>query len=201
MKTTTKLHFNPKAESVDIILHGASSGIESSFMEGLFEKSIEVGNSAMMFNFPYIEQGEGSRPSDDLREEVDTLDDIVKFVKQFDYKHVRFMGKSLGGLVASKYISEILSVKQVPFTYELIIMGCIVPYYDFKISGVKSVTVIQGSDDDYGKPIDVEELLSNIVQGEDIKVQVHEVKNANHSYHAPGTKDKAQVEQAISFIV
>lgn len=201
MKTTTKIHINPKAESVDIILHGASAGIELPFMQSLFEKSIEAGNSAMMFNFPYIEQGEDSRPSDDLREEVDTLDDIIKFVKQFDYKHIRFIGKSLGGLVASKYISEILSIKQVPFTYELLILGCIMPYYDFKISGITSVTVIQGSDDDYGKPIDVEELLTNIVQGEDVKVQVHEVENANHSYHTPGTKDGAQVGQALSFVV
>jgi predicted alpha/beta-hydrolase family hydrolase len=199
VNNTTKCWIKPEGESLDILLHGGSGGIEVPFMVKLFDYCVGDGGSVVAFNFPYIERGDGGKASEGLVEELAALDDIVEFTKQFGHKHIRFVGKSLGGLVAAKYIAETLSLVDIPFTHELVILGCIVPYYDISLpKTLKAVTIVQGSADKFGTPLDVEYLLQKIVPKEVVAIQVHEVSNADHSYNTPGTKDGAHVDEALS---
>ncbi len=198
---TTKFLFKPNSENLDILLHGSSGGIELPFMVKLFDYCVEGGRSVVAFNFPYIEQGDTGKASEELIEELAALGEVVKFAKQFDYKHIRFVGKSLGGLVAAKYITETLGDIDTPFTYELVILGCIVSYYDMALpKTLKGITTVQGSEDKFGTAQEVEELLQKIVQDRTTTIKVYELPNADHSYNTPGTKDGRWIEKALGYL-
>ena len=118
-----KLKFSfTKSDTINIIIHGGSKGIESPFMEKLYKKSTANGISTITFNFPYLDRGEENSSGEDLTEEQETIAQIINFISQFNFKEIKFIAKSLGGIALAKYLQnhqEGLSDKEI----EVVILG------------------------------------------------------------------------------
>ncbi len=52
--TSFNFYHNSKANTLDVILHGGSAGIESSFMQKIFQKSKEKGISKGLLDKRYL---------------------------------------------------------------------------------------------------------------------------------------------------
>jgi predicted alpha/beta-hydrolase family hydrolase len=175
--------YNSKASVLDVIMHGGSADINAPFMQKVFELSRSKGNSAIMFNFPFIERGEDHSSGPQLKEELETLRQMLIFVKAENYSHIRLIGKSLGGIVASYFLNNLPLKDQKKF--EAIILGFVVG--DINLDNFSGkITVIQGENDKFGGIKAVEDALRKAKSKD---VRYYEVKGADHSFRDPQTKE------------
>lgn len=189
--TSFNFHHNSKAETLDVVLQGGSHGIDSSILQKVFNKSKEKGNSVIAFNFPYFERGEENSSGPELKEESETLQNILDFVNYKEYSKVRLVGKSLGGIVASNYIQNLSEEEAERFS--VVILGYVTG--DVKLKNFSgSITVIQGEKDKFGGIEVVKEDLKDAVS-KDIKYL--EIEGADHSYRNPETKEPLFEDNAI----
>lgn len=194
-KSTSYQYFhNSKASTLDVIMHGGSKGIESSFIKKLFEGSIEKGNSVISFNFPYLERGEENSSGPKLEEEVSTLRFMLSKANSKEYSLIRLVGKSLGGIVASYYLSN-LSKKEKKL-YEVIILGYVTG--DVKLGEFDGkITIIQGEQDRFGN---VKTVKKDLKKGISNKLFFYEIKGADHSYREPDTKEPIYEELVVDLV-
>ena len=195
MNLTSFIHFhNSKAATLDVILHGGSGGIDSPFMQKLFEYSKNKGNSAIMFNFPFLERGEEGSSGPDLKEELRILGEMLKVVKFNRFTRIRLIGKSLGGIVASYYLNS-LTEKEKNF-YELIILGYVTGEVRLKKFPGK-IIIIQGEKDKFGGIKAVKKDMKDAMAKD---VFYHEIPNADHSYRNPETKEPIYEDKVIEIL-
>jgi len=148
-KTTSYIHyFNSSADTLDVVLHGGSKGIDSPLMVKVFQALREAGHSVISFNFPYLERNEENSSGPDLKEELHALSNFLDLAKADEYKHIRFVAKSLGGIVASYFLK---SIKGTSDKYSVVILGYVkgnggVELKDFP----GKISIIQGSEDKFG---------------------------------------------------
>jgi len=89
---TSFYHFNSnEANTLDVILHGGSVEIDSPFIQKVFQVSKDKGNSAIMFNFPYFERGEEHSSGPELKEEMETLKQLLVVSNARNYTHIRLL--------------------------------------------------------------------------------------------------------------
>ena len=182
--------FNKKdSDILNVLLHGGNFNIETSFMQKLFNLSIAKGRSAISFNFPYIDRGD--TPSSNLVEEIETLQKVLNFVGYNSYSHIHFIGKSMGAIVAGKFL------KQQNLDYEkcsITVLGYVVGGIDIKdFNG--NITIIQGSEDRFGNIEKVKEDMKVL----DDKVRYFEINGADHSFRDLGGEE-TYVDEAFSKI-
>jgi predicted alpha/beta-hydrolase family hydrolase len=185
---TSFLHFHSsKAKTLDVILHGASSGINSPFMLKIFKTSMNRGHSVIMFNFPYLERGEDHSSGPKLKEELKTLKMALNIAKFKKFNHIRLIGKSLGGIVASYYLRSLNPEEKKK--YEVIILGYVTGGVKLKDFNGK-ITIIQGEKDKFGnlKAVkkDLKEAISKNITYYEIKMpiialEIRKQKNQNMS--------------------
>lgn len=191
-----KLKFSfTKSDTINIIIHGGSKGIESPFMEKLYKKSTVSGISTITFNFPYLDRGEENSSGEDLIEEQETIAQIINFISKFNFKEIKLIAKSLGGIVLAKYLQNYqkdLHGKKI----EVVILGYVLG--DIDLSDFKgNLTVIQGSNDRFGNAGAVRKDLSSKCLSE---ARVIEIEGADHSYRIPDTKEPRFEDEVVNLV-
>jgi len=179
---------------LNVILHGGSGGIDSSFIKKLFETSVATGNSAVMFNFLYLERGDEHSSGPELKEELATLREILKFCDAEKFKRIRLIGKSLGGIVASYFLRSI--PQEEVDKYSVIILGYVLGDVDLR-SFPGEIIVIQGEKDKFGNIETVKKDLSGTANN---KIKYYEIQGADHSYRNPETKEHVYEDTVIGIL-
>ncbi len=164
-------------DCLDVILHGSGKGFETSeSIQKIFKTSKLMARSVVMFNFPFIERGEEHQEERSREEEIETLKNVLDICEAGKYQKIRLIGKSLGGIVASEYLTGLSNKDQEK--YELVILGYI-PGETKVNSLVCKITIFQGSDDDYGN---IQDVRDEVVEASAEEISMFEVSGANHSF-------------------
>ncbi len=179
---------------LDVILHGSSPGIEGGFFKKLFEAAKAAGHSALMFNFPFIERGEDHSSGPELLEEIATLQKVLVDYKADSYRHIRLIGKSLGGIIAGAYLKK-LDKSQLD-KYSLVVLGYVTGSIDIKTFPGK-IVIIQGSEDRFGNIDTVKKDMADAVSYD---VTFYSVDGADHSYREPASKNPIFEDQAVKLV-
>lgn len=186
-----KYFYNNRAKNLDVILHGGSQGMDSGLINKIIEASRKNGNSAVAFNFPYIERGEEKSSGPELIEETDALQSVLNFCQADKFESIRLIGKSLGGVVAGHYLKK-LDPNQLD-KFSLIIFGYDIGYIDLKTFPGK-IVIIQGEKDKFG---DVEAVKNDMKGAVSKDIAYLSVKGADHSYRVPETKEPIYEDEAV----
>lgn len=189
-----KFYFNPKAENLDVILQGSSGGMDSQFITKIWDASIKAGNSSVAFNFPYFERGETNSSGVELPEEIEALKSVLTVCKSENYKTIRLIGKSLGGIVASFFLKNLPQTEQ--SKYSVVIFGYVPGSTDLKTFPGK-INIVQGSKDKFGTIEQIKkDLESAISQG----ISYYKVEGGDHGYKDPESKEPMFEDKAIEYI-
>lgn len=165
-----------KSDSLDIILHGGKGGMNQSLSLKIFNECVNQEHSVVSFNFPFVERGEEQSSGPELNEELKTLQTVLDECKADEYKHVRLIGKSLGGIIASRFVSHLTKMDQ--GKYSVIIFGYVTG--DINLNNFNGeITIIQGEKDKYGNIEVVKNDLRNAISKD---INYFEIKDADHSY-------------------
>lgn len=186
-----KYFFNSKSERLDVILHGGSQGMDSDLINKVVATSRKVGNSVVAFNFPYIERDEENSSGPELIEELDALRSVLDYCKSENFKSVRLIGKSLGGVVASYFLKKI-STEQTN-KYSIIILGYDLGYIDLTTFSGK-IKIIQGNKDRFG---DIEAVKNDMKGAVSTDIIYLSIEGADHSYCDPETKEPRFEDEAV----
>jgi len=187
-------YFKPNSDALDIVLHGGSVGIDTPFMRKIIECLKKGSNSVLAFNFLYYERGQKQSSGKDLAEELGTLNNLMEFVHAQEYKYIRFIGKSLGGIVASYFLDKLPDNEH--SKYSVIILGYVVGSLKLqKFSG--SICVIQGEKDKFGG---IEKVKMDLKNANSKDIKYFEIKGADHSYRDPETKSPVFEDEAIKIL-
>ncbi len=165
-----------KSNTLDVLLHGSSGGMNYSLMQKIFDECAKQGHSVANFNFPYFERGEEQSSGPELNEELETLKSVLNKCKAEEYKHIRLIGKSLGAIIASYYLKSLSKEEQTK--YSVIVFGYVTGSIDLKSFGGK-IDIIQGEKDKFGNIDVVRNDLKDVVSKD---ISYFEIKNADHSY-------------------
>lgn len=186
--------FNNKSETLDVVLHGGSKGMDSGFIRKIVIASKRAGNSVVAFDFPYLSRGEGHSSGPKLKEEQEVLKAILKFCQADSFKHIRLISKSLGGIVASYFLKSLSQEECKKFS--IIILGYILGDVDLKTFSGR-ITVIQGGKDRFG---DIETVKQNLKNAISQDIKYHQIDGADHSYRNPETKDSDYENKVVKLI-
>lgn len=163
-------------DTLDILLHGSSGGMNYSLMQKIFDECVKQGHSVVNFNFPYFERGDENSSGDELPEELEALKFVLNKCNANEYKYVRLIGKSLGGIVASYYLRTLSNQEQPK--YSVVVFGYIKGYTNLKnFNG--DIYIIQGEKDNHG---DIEVVKNDFKDANSKNINCFEIKNADHSY-------------------
>jgi len=187
-----KFFYNNRANTLDVVLHGSSQGMDSLFINKVVEASRNIGNSVVALNFPFFDRGEEKSSGPELIEELETLQIVLDECKSETYEHVRLIGKSLGGVIAGMYLSK--KNKSDLNKFELIIFGYDIGYIDIK-SFPGKIRIVQGSKDKFG---DIEAVKKDMVGSVSTNIEYLTIEGADHSYRVPETKEPIFEDQAVS---
>lgn len=184
-----------KSDTINIIIHGGSKGIESQYMRKLYNRSATSDKSTITFNFPYLDRGEENSSGEDLVEEQETIAQIINLISPFNFKEIKFIAKSLGGIALAKYLQnhqESLKDKEI----KVVILGYVLG--DIDLSSFKgSLTVIQGSNDRFA---DADAVSRDLSSKDLLDTKVIEIKGADHSYRVPDTKEPKFEDEVVNLV-
>ena len=168
---TYKYYKKNNSKNIYLIIHGGGPvGVETDFISAIFDTIAKTHNSALCFNFPYCERMEESSSGPDLLEEISTLKQVINFVHTEGYNRITIIAKSLGGIISSYYFA-----KYPDKSINLIILGYIPNEIKQNAISENLKLIIQGENDRFATPSEVQKIVGN-------KVSVIEIKNADHSY-------------------
>jgi len=189
-----KYFYNNQAKTLDIILHGASQGMDSPFMQKLITSSRNKGNSVLAFNFPFLDRGEEKSSGPELKEELAALKEAMNFCQADKLAHIRFVAKSLGAIVASFFLQNQPEKEQ--RKYSIVVLGYVTGSLNLK-SFQGKITIIQGEKDKFGNikavKIDMESSVSK-------DITYYEIKGADHSYRVPETKEPLYEDKVVGIL-
>ena len=196
MNNLTTFHFyhNPKSDTLDVVLHGGSYSIDTPFMKKVFDICREKGHSVIAFNFPYLERGEENSSGAELKEELQALQHFLDFCEYKKYKKVRIVAKSLGGIVGSYYLDSL--PKKDYSRFSIIILGYVTGHVRLN-NFTGEITIVQGEKDKFGDIKTVKKDLKNAISK---NIKFIEIKNADHSFREPETKEPIYVDEAIDIL-
>jgi predicted alpha/beta-hydrolase family hydrolase len=191
MTTNPTLIFNSfnTSKRLVILTHGASEGIENSFIQNIIHKFNTQKVSVLALQMPFKDRGENSSSGSELLEELDAVNRAMEMANFFEYDRIDFIGKSLGGIIFSKFLNS----QNVNFQTKtsLTILGYI--YGDVEINNYSGkLFVIQGENDKYGSKQDIEKDLNNSISKDKNLIII---PNADHSYR---NENKEPVYQRVA---
>jgi len=175
-------------------LPGSSGGIDSDFIQILFEAAKRTGRSVVAFDYPFHERLEKKGFGEKVGEEVRALNSVLEFCRAGGYKKVRLLGKSLGGVVAGKFLSSLSAGEQRKF--ELVILG-----YDLgwiKVGDLKEkIVIIQGSEDPFGG---IKLVKRDLEGASSTAIEYHEIRGADHGFRDPKTGKPKYMDKVLALI-
>lgn len=177
MKFPQLILHNQNTETANLILHGGSKGIESEFIQKLFDASVKTGATTLAFNFPYLDRGEENSSGDELMEEVQSLSSAIDLLKTLGGKRINIIAKSLGGIVASYYLTN--KERDLGITFSLFVLGYVVEDVKVPIVDLDKFVIIQGEKDRFG---DAEKVESRLQKHSTKVTHIINVPAADHSF-------------------
>lgn len=188
-----KFEHHPDSERAIMLLHGARGGIHSSFMRALWKRFSPV-ETCLAIEFPFISDDEAERPTRDLSDEVDAVQAGLEFLKNEGVLHTHIIAKSLGGVVASRWLNRESSKKH---DVGLSILGFVIGDVEtHNLHGNLSV-VVQGSEDRFGNAADVKARLARA----HVDAHVFGIPGADHSFRTiPEDNSDSLRLQAIEIV-
>lgn len=191
MQPTSVIYTNfPKSKQLDVILPGQHNGITSDRTQRLVEASKDQGISVLSFSYPHHERGD-TKYSENLQDELELLKYYLNVFKTDRYGHIRLIGKSLGGMLASKYLSQVTDMQR----YSIVILGYIIGEEEIH-NFTGDVTIIQGEKDEYGN---IDQIKSDMKSAQAAHVRYEEIKGADHSYRGETDEDD-HLEEVVAII-
>lgn len=164
------------SDTLDVLLHGSSGGMNYSLVQKIFDECVKQGHSVVSFNFPFFERGEEQSSGPELKEETETLQAVLDQCNSKEYKHIRLIVKSLGAIITSYYLKSLSKGEQQRFS--VVVFGYVTGSIDLKNFDGK-IDIIQGEKDKFGNIEIVKNDLKNSVSK---NINYFEIKNADHSY-------------------
>lgn len=194
MKNLDFLHKNySNSASINIIVHGGSAGYESDFIQKIYYKSISLQISTFAFNFGFITRGEQGPVNENLDEELEDFNEVIKNLKDIGYSKFHIIAKSLGGIVSARFLNSLDRLEH--SNYRITILGYVTGSIDLKtFSG--QIDIIQGEKDRFGDFDTVKDDLKDAISN---KITFNSVKNADHSYRNE-LKQPTYEDEAINLI-
>ncbi len=189
-----KYFHNNKSKILDVVLHGGSVNMDSSLINKIVDASKARENSVVAFNFTFLERGEEQSSGPELIEEIEALKSVLEFCKTEKFENVRLIGKSLGAIVAAKFLSSLNSDEQKK--YEIVVFGYVTGSINLK-SFAGKIVIIQGSKDKFG---DIEIVKNDMKNAISKDITYFSVEGADHSYRDPETKEGIYEDEAIKLI-
>jgi predicted alpha/beta-hydrolase family hydrolase len=173
---TFNFYHTPNTQELIIVTHGSSEGINSPFMEKIVGKTKTNKTSVLSIQMPFKDRGEKQSSGKELREELEALQTALDFVNYQNFEKLEFIGKSLGGIIFSRYLAG--QPIELQSKSKLTILGFIVGDAVIPAS-IAEFNLIQGEYDKYGSPEQVQELIDqSSVENKDLQI----IKGADHSY-------------------
>jgi len=185
---------NKNSETLSVLLNGANYLMDSPFMVKLFENEKKKGNSVLSFNFPFQDRGETHSSGEELPEETEALSRIVEKYANGKTSKIKLIAKSLGSIVAIKYLSQLPKEEQTK--YSLYILGTPLRFMT-KEDFISPIAVIQGSEDKNGGTSEVKKFFEYLSNDQ---VKYFEIKGADHSFCNPQNKEPLYEDEAISYL-
>lgn len=176
MNTSSLKFVKNNSDTLDVLLHGSSGGMNYSLMQKIADVCVKQGHSVVNFNFSYFERGDEQSSGPELKEELETLQSVLDECEAKEYKHIRLIGKSLGAIIASYYLKS-LSTEEQP-KYSIVVFGYVTGSIDLKNFEGK-IDIIQGENDKFGNIQVVKDDLKNAFSR---NINYFEIKKADHSY-------------------
>lgn len=171
-----KYFYCSDSKILDVILPGISEGMDSEFILKILYRSRFKKNSVVTFNYPFFERDEKQSSGEELYEEVRALENILDFISANSFETIRLIGKSLGAIIAAKFLSKLSKSEQNKFS--LIVLGYIIG--DINLKDVESdITIIQGSRDRFCKINEVKKELKRIGK---VSYKIYEIEGASHGF-------------------
>ncbi len=192
--TNFKFYYNKNNISLDIILPGGNGGIDSVFITKISELSFKKGHSAIAINHPFYERGEKQTSSRNFKEEITNMLEILEYCHYKDYKNIRFIGKSLGGVISAYYLSSLENNEM--NKYSITVLGYVLGSINLN-NFLGDITIIQGELDRFGNIKQVKEDMQN---SKSDNITYYEIKGAGHSYENLKTQESEFQDEAISKI-
>ncbi len=194
MKYTKFIFINNNSDTLDVILHGKSSGIDSDFIQKLIKASDSHNNNILAFNFPYMDRQDTDTKKSDLVEEVGYLKKMIEFSNQLPCENIRLIGKSFGAIVANQFLANYKS-QNINKNISLHILGCFIE--DIHLDCITNkVVIIQGDQDKYC-PMDT---LKEKIKKATSDIKLHIINGADHSFKDPETNKPKYIDEAINFL-
>jgi alpha/beta superfamily hydrolase len=179
------------SRQLDIVLPGLSDGISLFLIQQVIALSREQGQSVLAFDYLFFERGETQSSGLGLLEEQKTLTDLMNFVWADEFDQIRFIGKSLGGIVASYFLKSI--PKEETKKYSIIVLGYVKQYIDLKTFPGK-IVFVQGEKDKNGGIEEVKKHMQGAVSQD---ITYFEIPGASHGFSDPETKKPLYYNQVI----
>lgn len=190
-----KYFYNNKSETLDVVLHGGSQGMDSSLICKVVDASRALGNSVATFNFPYIEREEDHSSGPELVEEIDALKMVLDFCHSENFKNIRLIGKSLGGIVVARFLNKLNANEQEK--YSTYILGYDLGDIDLRNFGGE-IKIVQGEKDKFGN---IETVKKDMERAVSKNITYIEIPNADHSYRDPETKEPKFEDEAVKALL
>lgn len=144
---------------------------------------------------PFFDRGETQSSSAETREEIQAVTDVLDMLHMKAYSQLHFVGKSLGGLILSRFI-----LSQNKFNSPMnhfTILGFLAN--ETKIESLNcKLHIIQGSEDPYGSEQDIRKSLS-IAGNKNYSLDV--IRGADHSYRNVDKEPQYQLEAINKIII
>ncbi|PIZ24967.1 hypothetical protein COY48_00095 [Candidatus Collierbacteria bacterium CG_4_10_14_0_8_um_filter_43_86] len=181
-------------EALDVILRGSSQGMETSeSVQKIFKAAKDLGRSVAMFNSPFIDRGEKHREDQSRDEEIETLKSILDKCESGEYKKIRLIGKSLGGIVAAEYLTGLSKKDQEK--YELVILGFI-PGATKVNNIVSKIIIFQGEKDRYGDAEAVRKEVGAVTEN----ITIYGISGADCSFNDPVTGEAKYFDKVLELL-
>lgn len=193
------IHYQSNSlDELSIILPGSSLGFQTGLINKIFNRLVADGKSAVSYNYPFLDRGEQQSSGEELAEEIEALKTVLQVVEVGKYRRLNFIGKSLGGIVATHFLSKPEN-RELLDKATLAILGYIKG--STNLEGLLCPTIIiQGENDRFGG---IDQVKQDLEGREHSHIQFVEIAGADHSYRdqerQPIFEDQA-IEVLLEFI-
>ncbi len=173
---TIKIKADSSNDELFVINHGASEGINSEFMNKIQVKLEKANKNYIFIQMPYKNRGDERSSGPETMEEINTVKEIFNDLELFNYSKISFIGKSLGGLILTRFISQNVEkfLGKLTFTQLGFLVGeIVVP------ENIDSFHIIQGENDKYGSLSDVKSIIED---HKALPIKLTIIDKADHSY-------------------
>ena len=187
-------YYKNTSEELDVVLCGSSHGMEADLIQELYKAGKMKERSIVIFNYPYHDRLEKRGMGDDLSEEIEALEGVLKLCRAETYKKVKLLGKSIGAVIAAKYLTSL--AKETQLRFELVVLGYDLGWIKTK-DFVGKITIIQGEKDPFGG---IDLVKKDMEGASSVDIIYYEIKGADHGYKEPETGYPKYVKEVVDLV-